>query len=275
MAKTRTHYSLCKGVQRCWNIYRIYTKSRTLSNLGCSISRFSNGDISMMIGPVDVKHGGGVTNQDSSIELGRIEFGKRLSKPSRVPAPAELLRLCRPRLCNTTGAFLISTKGISSSESVCGGLSAIETWEIQKNFIIFFAYQIYQFPNIPSLSTINQSDSSSSHDLTVTFLCGFGNTSTVGSSRCCWIFCWSTLFSVSLVVEFPRKYDANDWNIICNGKFKFFSFALCFRFTNWEYWSLVVFLWCSARSNKKKKLYLLKDACSSQMWVISLMFSNL
>lgn len=75
----------------------------------------------MTIGPVDVKHGGGVTNHDSSIELGKMEVGDKLSNPSCEPAP-ELLRLCRPRL-NKTGAFFISTNGISSSESVCGWLS--------------------------------------------------------------------------------------------------------------------------------------------------------
>lgn len=35
--------------------------------LGCSISRFSNGDVTISMGPVDVKHGGGVTNHDSPI----------------------------------------------------------------------------------------------------------------------------------------------------------------------------------------------------------------
>lgn len=68
----------------------------------------------MFIGPVDVKHGGGVTNHDSSIEFGKIDVGDKLRSPSREPAP-ELLRLCRPRIC---GAFFISTKDSSSSESV-------------------------------------------------------------------------------------------------------------------------------------------------------------
>jgi hypothetical protein len=36
--------------------------------LGCSISRFSRGEVSMWIGPSDVKHGGGVRNHDSSNE---------------------------------------------------------------------------------------------------------------------------------------------------------------------------------------------------------------
>jgi hypothetical protein len=34
--------------------------------LGCSISRFSRGDVSMWIGPSEVKQGGGVRNHDSS-----------------------------------------------------------------------------------------------------------------------------------------------------------------------------------------------------------------
>ena len=72
------------------------------------------------MGPVEVKHGGGVTYHDSSIELGRIDVGDKLSRPSCDPAP-ELFLLCRPR-CKV-GAFFISTNGISSSESVWIGLS--------------------------------------------------------------------------------------------------------------------------------------------------------
>jgi hypothetical protein len=34
--------------------------------LGCSMSRFSMGEVSMCTGPSDVKHGGGVRNHDSS-----------------------------------------------------------------------------------------------------------------------------------------------------------------------------------------------------------------
>lgn len=36
--------------------------------LGCSINRFSKGEVSIITGPDEVKHGGGVTNHDSSIE---------------------------------------------------------------------------------------------------------------------------------------------------------------------------------------------------------------
>lgn len=39
------------------------------THLGCSINRFSYGDISILMGPMEVKHGGGVTNHDSSIFL--------------------------------------------------------------------------------------------------------------------------------------------------------------------------------------------------------------
>jgi hypothetical protein len=34
--------------------------------LGCSIRRFSKGEVSMCTGPSEVKHGGGVRNHDSS-----------------------------------------------------------------------------------------------------------------------------------------------------------------------------------------------------------------
>lgn len=47
---------------------RILCVCRTkITNLGCSINRFSKGDASILIGPIEVKHGGGVTYQDSSI----------------------------------------------------------------------------------------------------------------------------------------------------------------------------------------------------------------
>lgn len=42
-------------------VARLYTDM-----LGCSISKFSSGDVSTVTGPVEVKHGGGVTNHDSS-----------------------------------------------------------------------------------------------------------------------------------------------------------------------------------------------------------------
>lgn len=93
------------------------------SYLGCSISRFSNGDISMLTGPTLVKHGGGVTNHDSSMLLGSSEAGDRLSRPSCEPAPEWLRLWPRPRRNGTTGAFLICTTWSSSSESVWAGLS--------------------------------------------------------------------------------------------------------------------------------------------------------
>lgn len=51
--------------------------------LGCSMSRFSSGDVSSVIGPAEVKHGGGVTNHDSSIPiLGNDDVEDVLSKGS-------------------------------------------------------------------------------------------------------------------------------------------------------------------------------------------------
>lgn len=72
-------------------LYMRHSNTRGISYyhmyLGCSISRFSNGDISIDTGPTLVKHGGGVTNHDSSMELGRMEWGDRLRRPSCDPAP--------------------------------------------------------------------------------------------------------------------------------------------------------------------------------------------
>lgn len=53
-----------------------------ITNLGCSINRFSKGDASILIGPIEVKHGGGVTYQDSSI---------RTTEPCPVLLPPLLL----------------------------------------------------------------------------------------------------------------------------------------------------------------------------------------
>lgn len=160
------------------------------------MSKFSSGDVSTLTGPVDVKHGGGVTYHDSSIELGTGDDGNILNVPSWDPA-AELLRLCRVRI---TGLFLISTNGISSSESVWGAL----------------------LPS-PSRSTSSQSSSSSSTQLVVIKLnltacccCGWG-WSSGWSSAMLWITWFSLISSVSvglLTVELPSKYDASVLNII-------------------------------------------------------------
>jgi hypothetical protein len=51
--------------------------------LGCSIKRFSMGDVSMWIGPSSVKQGGGVRNHDSSNEReGRDDDDDDLVKES-------------------------------------------------------------------------------------------------------------------------------------------------------------------------------------------------
>lgn len=157
------------------------------------MSKFSSGEVSTLTGPVDVKHGGGVTYHDSSIELGTGDDGNKLNAPSWDPA-AELLRLCRVRII---GLFLISTNGISSSESVWGEL----------------------LPS-PSQSTSSQSSSSSSAQLVVIKL---------NLTACCWwssswsseilllIDWFSAIGSVSvglLTLELPSKYDANVLNII-------------------------------------------------------------
>lgn len=159
-----------------WN-----TNSKMNAYLGCSISRFSSGDVSTLTGPVDVKHGGGVTYHDSSIELGN-DVGNKLKAPSWEPA-AELLRLC---LVRKIGLFFISTNGISSSESVCGPLSPADS----------------------SRTTINQSSSSSSQLVVVRLYLMSCSSATV------LFFCSGSISVGLLEVEFPSKYDANVLNII-------------------------------------------------------------
>lgn len=60
----------------------VYVCRTKITNLGCSINRFSKGDASILIGPIEVKHGGGVTYQDSSI---------RTTEPCPVLLPPLLL----------------------------------------------------------------------------------------------------------------------------------------------------------------------------------------
>ena len=59
--------------------------------LGCSISRFSRGDVSMWIGPSEVKQGGGVRNHDSSNEKKEEKTRRRFllgnGDPQRPRAP--------------------------------------------------------------------------------------------------------------------------------------------------------------------------------------------
>lgn len=184
------------------------------------MSKFSSGDVSTLTGPVDVKHGGGVTYHDSSIELGTGDDGNILNVPSWDPA-AELLRLCRVRI---TGLFLISTNGISSSESVWGAL----------------------LPS-PSRSTSSQSSSSSSTQLVVIKLnliacccCGWG-WSSGWSSAMLWITWFSLIGSVSvglLTVELPSKYDASVLNIIRWRRTVVFAIWLV-----WFFFFLLLFDW--------------------------------
>lgn len=62
--------------------HRVSSLSASHTYLGCSMSKFSSGDVSTLIGPVEVKHGGGVTYHDSSIEFGIGDDGNKLNAPS-------------------------------------------------------------------------------------------------------------------------------------------------------------------------------------------------
>lgn len=68
-----------------FHFFLFFGNSQGLLNetyLGCSMSKFSSGDVSTLTGSVEVKHGGGVTYHDSSIELGTGDDGNKLNAPS-------------------------------------------------------------------------------------------------------------------------------------------------------------------------------------------------
>lgn len=90
-----------------------------ITNLGCSINRFSKGDASILIGPIEVKHGGGVTYQDSSISTPE-------PRPLPLPPLPPLLSLPLGEIAaaaaTTTGAYSDWLTALSLSGTLRGGL---------------------------------------------------------------------------------------------------------------------------------------------------------